>query len=96
MEIFTETEWEIVDPSVDESKFVSEFDKRFIQSDTWKLLLTKYPNDYEERYERWKSQFNGREPSNTDIGVFRWQILHKYLPRNKVETRFHTLENMVT
>lgn len=76
-------DWEIIDPQVDESKFITDFDKRFLQSDIWKLLLRKYPNDYEQRYFHWKNQYKGKELTERDIGVFKWKVVHGYLPSLK-------------
>ena len=80
----TSSDWEYVDPIVDESRFSDSFDKEFLKSDTWKHLLRCYPNSYEEHYMRWKKRFKNRQPTRTDIGVFQWQIIHHYLPKLSV------------
>lgn len=74
-------EWEYVDPIVDESKYQDEFDQEFLKSDTWRQLLRLYPKTYEEHYKKWKGKFKNRVPTRTEIGVFHWQVTHRYLPQ---------------
>lgn len=71
-------EWEIVEPQIDESIIKDDFDKQFTETETFKLLVKRYPLDYANRYEKWKKKCSN--PNASDISLFRWQIMHKCLP----------------
>jgi len=89
-------DWEVVDPLVDDNAFSDSFGKQFKESETWKHLMRCYPDTCVKHYQRWREKiatqrkFKGKgkivlwksqDPTQSDIGVFHWQILHRYLPK---------------
>jgi FtsZ-interacting cell division protein YlmF len=79
-----EQEQEPLQDALDAMEPLEPFDASFINSDTWQLLIKSYPNNYVQHYAAWKQSFHNRIPTDIDVGVFRWKILHKYLPNKNV------------